>query len=212
MGRIPAIDGRAVISRADLTARGFPRSTVDYWYAHRAATGFPEKAGRIGRTDYWFEDEVLAWLPAHAQGKLAALSGVDRSGNPDDLLDAEASARVLGWSGRDSVHAARRTGHLPQPDEYGTAANGHPAPQWRRSTLWAFADSRPGQGEGGGRRPGTPGKRKPHQYAGDPRLEQALAHLRTGTLPPTRDLAAQWQVSERTAERIIAAARTLTSR
>jgi hypothetical protein len=58
---IPAINGRPVISRADMTARGVPRTTVDGWYRDRAKTGYPEKAGRVGRTDYWYEDEWTAW-------------------------------------------------------------------------------------------------------------------------------------------------------
>lgn len=58
---IPAINGRPVISRADMAARGVPRTTVDGWYRDRARTGHPEKAGRIGRTDYWYEDEWTAW-------------------------------------------------------------------------------------------------------------------------------------------------------
>jgi len=49
---IPAINGRPVISRADMAARGVPYTTVSGWYRNRAATGHPEKAGRIGRTDY----------------------------------------------------------------------------------------------------------------------------------------------------------------
>ena len=54
---IPAIDGRPVISRADMAARGVPASTVNGWYRGRARTRHPEKAGRIGRTDYWYDDE-----------------------------------------------------------------------------------------------------------------------------------------------------------
>ena len=57
VGPIPAINGRPVISRADMAARGVPKTTVDGWYRHRARTGHPEKAGRVGRTDYWYEDE-----------------------------------------------------------------------------------------------------------------------------------------------------------
>ena len=49
---IPAINGRPVISRADMAARGVPQGTVNGWYRDRARTGHPEKAGRIGRTDY----------------------------------------------------------------------------------------------------------------------------------------------------------------
>ena len=92
---IPAINGRPVISRADMAARGVPRTTVDGWYRDRARTGHPEKAGRIGRTDYWYEDEWTAWYEAHRRGKVESLTQVDRSGDPDDLVDAAEAARML---------------------------------------------------------------------------------------------------------------------
>lgn len=70
-----------------------------------------------------------------------------------------------------------------------------------RSTVWAAADARPGMG--GGRRPGVPVK--PHAYAGDERLAQVLAALRAGGRPSAASLAGEWNVSRRTAERIIRA-------
>src|SRR6516225_9586160 len=92
---IPAINGRLVISRADMAARGVPRTTVDGWYRDRARTGHPEKAGRIGRTDYWYEDEWTAWHQAHLRNKVESLTRVDRTGDPDDLVDAAEAARML---------------------------------------------------------------------------------------------------------------------
>jgi predicted DNA-binding transcriptional regulator YafY len=59
---------------------------------------------------------------------------------------------------------------------------------------------------GGGRRPGIPVK--PHPYAGDERLAQVLVGLRAGVRPSAVDLAEEWGVSRRTAERIIRAARS----
>ena len=56
------------MSRADMAARGLPPATASTWYRDRAKTGHPEKAGRIGRTDYWYEDEWTAW---HCEGYLA---------------------------------------------------------------------------------------------------------------------------------------------
>ena len=78
-----------------MAARGVPRTTVDGWYRDRARTGHPEKAGRIGRTDYWYEDEWTAWHEAHRRGKIESLTLVDRSGDPDDLVDAAEAARML---------------------------------------------------------------------------------------------------------------------
>ena len=204
-----------MISRADMAARGVPRTTVDAWYRDRARTGYPEKAGRVGRTDYWYEDEWTAWYEGHRRGKVESLTQVDRSGDPDDLVDATEAARMLRYANRHVIHANRRLGYFPEPDAYGKAARGRRAPLWKRSTVWAAADRR--QGMGGGRKPGTPGApAKPHPYAGDERLTRVLAELRSGTQPSSAELAAEWNVSQRTAERIIRTAqdpsRRLTTR
>jgi hypothetical protein len=194
-----------VISRADMAARGVPSSTASTWYRDRARTGHPEKAGRIDRTDYWYEDEWTAWHQAYQRGKIESLTQVDRSGDPDDLVDAAGAARMLRYSSRDVIHANRRLGYFPEPDAYGPARQGRPVPLWKRSTVWAAADRRPGQG--GGRRPGS--TVKPHPYAGDERLDRVLADLHTGAQPSAVTLAAEWRVSRSTAERIIRAARSL---
>jgi hypothetical protein len=205
---IPAINGRPVISRADMAARGVPRSTVDGWYRNRARTGYPEKTGRLGRTDYWYEDEWTAWYGTHQRGKVESLTQVDRTGDPDDLVDAAEAARMLQYASRYVIHANRRLRYFPEPDAYGKAARGRRAPLWKRSTVWAAADRR--EGTGGGGKPGTAGAHaKPYPYAGDERLERVLAEFRRGAVPSSAELAAEWQVSQRTAERIIRAARTL---
>ena len=195
-----------MISRADMAARGVPRTPVDAWYRDRLRTGHPEKAGRIGRTDYWFEDEWTAWLQAYQAGKIEALTQVDRSGDPDDLVDAAEAARILGYSGRAVIHANRRLGYFPEPDARAPARRGRDTPLWKRSTVWTAADRRPGMG--GGHKPGSPGApAKPHPYAGDERLAQVLVGLRAGVRASAVDLAEEWGVSRRTAERIIRAAR-----
>jgi hypothetical protein len=197
-----------VISRADMAARGVPPGTVSGWYRDRARTGHPAKAGRIGRTDYWYEDEWTAWHRAYRQGKIDSLTQVDREGDPDDLVDAAEAARMLRYANRNVIYANRRLGYFPEPDADSQGDRGRSAPLWKRSTVWAAADSRPGMG--GGHKSGTPGApAKPHPYAGDARLASALAALRSGTQPSSADLAAEWEVSRRTAERIIRAARAL---
>jgi hypothetical protein len=143
-GVIPSINGRPVISRADMAARGVPSTTVNGWYRNRAVNGHPEKAGRIGRTDYWYEDEWMAWREQHVRGRLESLTRPDREGDPDELVDADGVARILGYASRRVIHANRRLGYFPEPDAYGTARNGRPAPLWKRSTVWAVADGRVG--------------------------------------------------------------------
>ena len=193
-----------------MAARGVPRSTVDGWYRDRGRTGHPEKAGRVGRTDYWYEDEWTAWHEAYLRGKIGALTQVDRGGDPDDLVDAAEAARMLRYGSRYVIHANRRLGYFPEPDAYRPAARGRPSPLWKRSSVWAAAGRR--QGKRGGHLPGTPGApAKPHPYAGDERLARVLFELRSGVQPSASGHAAEWNVSRRTAERIIRAARTLLS-
>lgn len=192
-----------------MAARGVPRTTVDGWYRERARTGYPEKAGRIGRTDYWFEDEWTAWHEGHLRGKVESLTRVDRHGDPDDLVDATEAARMLKYASRHVIHANRRLGYFPEPDAHGTTSRGRLAPLWKRSTVWAVADARKGMG-GAGRRPGPQSVAvKPHPYADDDRLARVLAELRSGGQPSAADLAAEWGTSRRTAERVIKTARAL---
>jgi len=191
-----------------MQARGVPLSTAERYYRNRVSTGHPEKAGRIGRTDYWYEDEWSSWYQSYLQARTEPLTEVDREGDPDDLVDAAEAARMLRYANRYVIHANRRLGYFPEPDAHGPARRGRPAPLWKRSTVWAAADSRTGMS--GGHKPGTPGApAKPHPYAGDARLAQVLADLRSGAQPSAAGLAAEWGVSSRTAERIIRAARSL---
>jgi hypothetical protein len=187
-------------------AFGVSRQSLYLWYRDQAATGHPEPAGRIRATTYWYEDEWTAWYQAHQQGKREGLTQVDREGDPDDLVDADEAARIMGYSGRAVIHGNVRLGYFPEPNSHAPASRGRPRPLWRRSTVWATADAR--TGPGGGAPPGTPGApSKPHPYAGDPRLEAVVRLLSSGSTPSTAALAAEWDVSQRTAERIVRAAR-----
>src|SRR5271154_6273782 len=131
-----------------MVARGVPLTTINGWYRDRTRTGHPEKAGRIGRTDYWYEDEWITWHEAHLRSKVESLTQVDVAGDPDDLVDAAEAARILQYTSRYVIHANRRLGYFPEPDAYGTTANGRRAPLWKRSTVWATADRRRGVGGG----------------------------------------------------------------
>jgi predicted DNA-binding transcriptional regulator AlpA len=96
---IPAtVDGRPVISRADMVARGVSRQSLYLWYRERANNGFPEVAGRNGRTDYWYEDDWNAWLESHLQVRVGTLTQVNRGGDPDELVDAEEAAQIMGYA------------------------------------------------------------------------------------------------------------------
>jgi hypothetical protein len=189
-----------------MIALGVSRQSLFRWYRNRAVTGYPEKAGQVGGTDVWYEDEWTAWHQVHLRQKVERLTEVDREGAPEDLVDAAEAARILGYRSRNVIHANRHLGIFPEPDGYGTTAKGRRAPLWRRATVWGAADNR--KGLGGAGKAGTAGApAKPHPYTGDPRLTTALEQLRSGLEPSSGELAAAWHVSQRTAERIIKAAR-----
>lgn len=206
---MPQIHGREVISRAEMAARGVPKPTAAKWYQQREHTGHPEKAGRIGREDYWYEDEWSAWHAAHLAAKAAKLTEIDRTGDADELVDAAEAARVMRYKDRNVIYANAANGDFPAPDQ-------DRPPRWRRETIWAFADRR--TGPGGGRPAGTPNPPKPegwHPYQSGPgadRLAQVAALLEAGERPDPQALAARWGVSTRTAERVVKAARQRTSR
>src|ERR1700756_5724940 len=107
-----------------MAARGVPSGTASGWYRDRARTGHPEKAGRISRTDYWYEDEWTAWHDAYQRGKIEPLTRVDRDGDPDDLVDAAEAARMMRYASRHVIHANRRLGYFPEPDAHGTTSRG----------------------------------------------------------------------------------------
>ena len=116
------------------------------WYRNRSRTGHPEKAGRIGRTDYWYDDDWTAWHQAHQRAKTESLTRVDREGDPDDLVDAAEVARMMGYARRNVIHANRRLGYFPEPDAYGTTARGRRAPLWKRSTVGLRPTGAPASG------------------------------------------------------------------
>ena len=61
------------------------------------------------------------------------------------LVNAAEAAPMLGYASRYVIHGNRRLGYFPEPDAYGPAARGPSGPLWKRSTVWAAADRRPGK-------------------------------------------------------------------
>lgn len=136
-------EGRAVINRAELMRQlQIGESTAERWYRERAENGHPEPVHREGRRLYWDEAEAVAWAQEREAAKKATLTPVDRSGEPDELVDAEEAARILGYASPRTItsYLARNVGYFPDPDD----VEGR---RWHRRTLWAFADrrSRPGR-------------------------------------------------------------------
>jgi hypothetical protein len=197
--------GRKVVDRTAMVGYGIGRSTLDAAYANRAETGFPEKATRQGRTDYWFSDEWETWFARYRKEKAARLTEVDRSGEPDDLVYAAEAAQIIGWKDAAAVRKAVRDGYLPAArlEDYDGRR-----PRWRRAALWAAADARTGHGSP---RSGTRKSRKPKPsttaaYAGDDRVNALRERIAAGDHPQAVDIATEHGVSTRTAERWLRAA------
>ncbi|OON32073.1 MULTISPECIES: hypothetical protein [unclassified Micromonospora] len=201
------IDGRPALDRAGVAAHtGAAYSTVNHWHRHRARFGFPEGFQHDGREWFWLDD-IEAFHAAHQAAKRAELTRVDRRGDSNDLIGSGTAARVLGYGSYRNLPDTL----YDHPDRVETLPDGRVRRLWFRRTVWAVADVRTGR-QSTGRTPGTTGARKPHPYADDPRLSAATALLaeadRTG-----RDrrglgvaLAQQLGITERTAQRLLAAA------
>lgn len=74
--------------------------------------------------------------------KRAALTPVDRTGDPDDVLNSTQAAQVLGYRSADSLQPAV----LRLADEIEELPSGRKRRRWRRATVWAYADNRTGKG------------------------------------------------------------------
>ncbi|MFI6161631.1 hypothetical protein ACIA59_16995 [Micromonospora haikouensis] len=201
------IDGRPALDRAGVAAQtGAAYSTVNHWHRHRARFGFPEGFQHDGREWFWLDD-IEAFHAAHQAAKRAELTRVDRRGDSDDLIGSGAAARVLGYGSYRNLPDTL----YDHPDRVETLPDGRVRRLWFRRTVWAMADARTGR-QSTGRTPGTTGARKPHPYADDPRLSAATVLLaeadRTGH--DRRGLgvalAQQLGITERTAQRLLAAA------
>jgi len=189
---------RPVTNEADIARRaGVPVAT---WrrrdapaFRLRIASLFPSSRTLIydlAQADAWLEGRPIPPLPVGE--------------HPEDLLNDKEAAAVLGID-PSTVRAYAAKGYLP-PGEivYSTRV-------WTRRDIEDRRDNPPGQGTGGGRRPGEgQGPRKAHAYEGDPRLHTAAEALSAaGGTPHSRiaaELAHQHGGSTRTWERLLAQA------
>lgn len=202
------INGRVALDRAgvaEYTASAY--TTVVHWHRHRDRFGFPE--GFLHEGKRWFyADDIDTFHTAHLEAKRAVLTKVDRRGDPRDLITSGMVARILGY---------RSYCNLPEslydnPDHVETMSDGRKRRYWFRQSVWDHADARTGQ-QSPGRTPGSAtGPRKPHPYAGDPRLAAARDLLREADTHGRdrrglgKQLAEQLGIPERTAQRILAVA------
>jgi hypothetical protein len=152
--------------------------------------------------------DIEAFRQAHRATRATAFTSVDRAGDPDEMLTAPQAARVLGYANHRSLSPTM----LDRPDDVTEPPSCRLRHRWYRRTVWTFADTRPDR-HSTGRPPGTGSHRQPHTaYANDPRLAAARQLLHEASDATAAGLAAQLArdlgISERTGQRLIAAAGT----
>ena len=141
---IRSIGGRRAIDRAGLAQRwGISIATLDL----RIASDQPPATIDEAITDrrkkwWWWIDDADRWMQGFEDRKRAALTHVDRSGDPSDLLNPAEAARVLGYRNADSLQPE----FLELADQAEELQGGRKRRRWYRSTVWAYADNRPGKG------------------------------------------------------------------
>lgn len=138
------VDGRIAITRKEWAQRA---ELSEAWaravYGKRTENGHPETAFTIGRTAYWWQDELDPWW--QQQQKEAKPEPIERTGDPDELLFADGVADLLGYAGPRTVLGMHHRGQFAEPDEVVSGAgqkSGQPRPKWKRRTVWDWADNR----------------------------------------------------------------------
>ncbi|MEU6965089.1 hypothetical protein [Streptomyces chrestomyceticus] len=158
------IEGRQWASREDLIAHsGYSRDTLRKLWSDRGANGHPEPRG-IDGVMHWDVEVWDDWFTEHCR-RPRDLSGVDRTGDPDEPLPPAGQARVLG------VDPARITqyGKTPPPewpDPVHTEQLATRTREYRtRAQLWEWVD-KPVSGFGTkGGRPSGPGTKTGQEKA-----------------------------------------------
>jgi hypothetical protein len=136
------IDGRVMVTPAELARiSGEPEATLTRWYVGRAANGHPEGL-RLDKRRYVDEQEWMAWYRGHKKTLKAGLTPVDRSGDPDELLNTTQAAKLLGYTNPSTITNYVRRDQFIQPDRVETTPSGAERRFWARRTLWTFADQR----------------------------------------------------------------------
>lgn len=205
------IRGRTALDRAGVAAfTGRSDKTVEYWYQHRVETGFPEPLEIDHDGRHWYpQTEISKFWKRHQAALHDRLPNIDRSGDPEELVTAPQAARILGLADRNSLHKDL----LDNPDDTEQLPSGRLRKRWRRATLWEHAEERQAE-RGGGRPAGThTTPTVPFHYANDERLNAAIKLVEAATAAGRTTaglgtkLAQDLRIAERTAQRLIAAAR-----
>jgi hypothetical protein len=139
-----SVDGRDAITRKEWADQiGYTDAGARALYAKRTENGHPEAAFVIGRTSYWWKDELTKWWDKRQRETRPA--PIARTGNPDDLLTAQQASDLLGYSSGRTVIGMAARDQFPKPDDHLPGAgqkSGQDRPLWKRSSVWNYADGR----------------------------------------------------------------------
>lgn len=166
------LDGRAVYTRADITARyGIPLGTQELWERDRTRTGYPNSVGTVkqgkGRPKVWDASEYDAWHDRYEQQQARPAS--NRAGDPDDLITLSEAARIMGVEPTSiTMYPKRPPAGWPDPAEEQDLPSGRTRRRYRRGDIWDYDDTR--RHPGGGRPEGSRAGQRRWPYDGDLRL------------------------------------------
>ncbi|MEV0989933.1 DNA-binding protein [Streptomyces sp. NPDC049949] len=141
-----------------------------------------------------------AQATAYIKGAPIPASPADDAAHPDDLLSDKEAGVVLGIDAT-TVRAYATTGYLPPGTER------HGRTWWTRRSITVRRDSPDQRHHSPGRQPGDLRDRAP-RHRRDPRVTEVSALLLLGQVT-TDEIAEHYQVGRRTAQRLLAAALTV---
>lgn len=136
------IDGRILATVTELARlSGEPEATLNRWYAGRRVNGHPPGIRRDGRR-YVDLEQWQDWYRGHKDQLKSGLTPVDRTGDPDELLNSAQVAHVLGLANAATVNSYVGRGQFIEPDEVEETPAGRKRRFWRRRRVWEYADNR----------------------------------------------------------------------
>ncbi|MFY1681666.1 hypothetical protein ACN265_09080 [Micromonospora sp. WMMD730] len=181
-----------LVNRAEAAAiLGISVSRLDRLYHDRSTTGFPSRADD-GHS--WHRSDITRYRPPAEQVTRSAQASIDRSGDPDELVDAATAAQILGYRERSALHGNNPVWlRLKEcADDVSLTPGGRSRRRWKRSTVWTIAESRIGRGgtrATAGRPTGTPAGHPdrsgdPDELVGRAEAARVLGYSHPNALPP----------------------------
>ncbi|MFD7205905.1 helix-turn-helix transcriptional regulator [Streptomyces sp. NPDC059893] len=110
-------------------------------WSNDSSSGFPPAHHTEGRKKFWEHDKVAAFFAGRSKPRRALPASVLEA-DQDELLTKREVAQLLGYTVASTIDGYRRDrpGYFPEPDE---EIDG---PKWRRGTIVAWTQNRPGKG------------------------------------------------------------------